>query len=365
MLKLLLVGPFPPPHGGVSVHVLMLHDLLREAGISCRVLNISRGAPQSDRYVSIRGPLHFMLLLLRYSLKGWSLHVHINGHNVKSWLVAFVAGLAGVTGPGAMLTIHSGMSPAYLNDRRSGRLLAWAAFRFYRHIIAVNSEIKDVLCSLSVPEARIEILPAFLPDSLLMAAPYASGFALSRSRSARACIRSAHAAPLELPGNFESWSKAHNPVLSTALFFRPEYGFGLLVQAISELREKHPRLGCVVMGDSESRPEGLPQHIFAIGDVKHESCLAVIARSDIFVRATFSDGDAISVREAIALGTPVVASDVVRRPAGTLCFKTGDASDLASKIESLLSGGDPHPHVSPEPGSNGIHRLLELYGSSA
>ena len=337
MLKLLLVGPFPPPHGGVSVHVLTLQRLLRKLGIPCRVLNINRGAPQSDQCVSIRSPLHFILMISRYSLDGWALHVHINGHNLKSWLVAFVAGLVGVTGPGATLTIHSGMSPAYLIDRRSRRLLAWTTCRFYRHIIAVNSEIKDVLSSLSVPEARLEILPAFLPTP---------------------------AALLELPENFKLWSQVHHPVMSTVLFFRPEYGFGLLVQAVSELRKKHPRLGCVVMGDSESRPEGLERHMFAIGDVSHESCLAVVARSDVFVRPTFSDGDAISVREAIALGTPVVASDVVSRPAGTLCFKTGDAIDLASKIDHLLSGVRPSPHVSSGPGSNGIHRLLELYSSS-
>ena len=320
------------------MHVSTLEDLLRKSGILCKVLNISHGAPTSTRYVSVRGALHFMLLLSLHSLKGWSLHVHINGHNSKSWLVALAAGLVGVIGPGAMLTIHSGMSPAYLNEGRFARLLAWTTCRFYRHIIAVNSEIKDVLCSLSVPKARIEILPAYLP------AP----------------------AALELTGNsqrlmFESWSHAHSPVISTVLFFRPEYGFELLVRAISELRKRYPRLGCVVMGDSESRPEGLPQHLFAIGDVTHESCLAVIAHSDIFVRATFSDGDAISVREAMELGTPVVASDVVRRPDGIVCFKTGDAMDLASKIESVFSGEHHRPYVNPEPVRHGLQRLLELY----
>jgi len=334
MLKILLVGPFPPPHGGVSVHVLTLQSLLLKVGIPCRVLNISPAAFKSDRYISIRGPLHFMILLLRHSLKGWSFHVHINGHNAKSWLVALAAGLAGVIGRGAMLTIHSGMSPAYLNDHRGRQLLAWTTCRFYRQIIAVNSEIKDVLRSLSVPEARVEILPAFLPTP---------------------------AALPELPADFTSWSRAHHPVISTALFFRPEYGFDLLVAAISELRKKHPRLGCVVMGDSESRPAGLPQHMLAIGDLAHESCLAVVARSDLFIRATLSDGDAISVREAIALGTPVVASDVVSRPAGTVCFRTGDASDLAEKIESVLAGGVPHPAVSSQPEGNAIQRLLELY----
>jgi glycosyltransferase involved in cell wall biosynthesis len=234
-----------------------------------------------------------------------------------------------------MLTIHSGLSPAYLSRGRFGRFLAWATSSFYRHIIAVNSEIGEAVRSLSVPAERIEILPAFLPTPA--------------------------AIPRELPAGFEKWSQAHDPVLSTALFFRPEYGFGLLVQALSELHKRYPRLGCVVMGDSESRPQGLPQYIYAIGDVTHESCLAVIARSDIFVRPTLSDGDAISVREAIALGTPVVASDVVRRPNGTLCFKTGDAMDLASKMDALLSGERPLGYLRSKPVENGIHRLLELY----
>jgi len=310
MTKLLLVGPFPPPHGGVSVHVLTLQNLLTKSGTLCRVLNIIPGAPKSDRYISIRGRLHFVLLLSMFTLRGWPLHVHINGHNTKSWLVAFVAGVVGIAGPGTILTIHSGMSPIYLSSRRSAGLLARTTSRFYRRIIAVNSEIKDALCSLSVPEAQIEIQAAFLPLPVV---------------------------DVKLPGAFESWSQTHDPVISTALFFRPEYGFGVLVQAISELRKKHPRLGCVVMGDSEARPEGLPPHLFAIGDVPHESCLAMIERSDMFVRPTFSDGDAISVREALSLGTPVVASDVVRRPEGTLCFKTGDAGDLVLKIDSLLS----------------------------
>lgn len=337
MMKVLLVGPFPPPHGGVSVHVATLQEHLRKSGIACRVLNISRDAPRSDSYISIRGSWHLMILLLRYSFEGWSLHVHINGHNVKSWFVALAAGLAGAIGRrarGAMLTIHSGMSPAYLNSRRFARFLAWVTCGFYRHIIAVNSEIGESLRSLPVPEKRVEILPAFF--------------------STPAALR-------QLPDGFQEWSQSHDPVLSTALFFRPEYGFSLLVQAISELRRKHPRLGCVVMGDSESRPEGLQPHVFAIGDVSHESCLAVIARSDVFVRPTFSDGDAISVREALALGTPVVASDVVPRPAGTLCFTTGDARDLALKLESLLCRPDPLRYPLLEPAENGVLRLLELY----
>ncbi len=48
--------------------------------------------------------------------RGWSLHVHINGHNTKSWLVALSCrpGREQSVPERHYLTIHSGMSPAYL-----------------------------------------------------------------------------------------------------------------------------------------------------------------------------------------------------------------------------------------------------------
>ena len=36
--------------------------------------------------------------------------------------------------------------------------------------------------------------------------------------------------------------------------------------------------------------------------------------TDVLLKPTNTDGDAISVREALYLGVPVVASDVVERP---------------------------------------------------
>jgi glycosyltransferase involved in cell wall biosynthesis len=59
--------------------------------------------------------------------------------------------------------------------------------------------------------------------------------------------------------------------------------------------------------------------------------------ADVTVRATNTDGNSLAVLEALWLGVPVVASDCVERPAGSVLFRTRDASDLAHKLESVLS----------------------------
>ena len=136
----------------------------------------------------------------------------------------------------------------------------------------------------------------------------------------------------------------HSPVLSNAMFFRPEYGFKLLLEAIADLRTIHPSLGCVVMGDGEHRDDaqrlvdqaGLGDAVRLTGDVDHEVCLSLMAKSDVFVRPTFMDGDAISVREAGTLGVPVVASNVGTRPEGTVLFEVGNKSQLVKQILACL-----------------------------
>jgi glycosyltransferase involved in cell wall biosynthesis len=141
-----------------------------------------------------------------------------------------------------------------------------------------------------------------------------------------------------------AWIETHQPLFSTALFFRPEYGFNLLVEGIDRLRKRYPSVGCLVMGSGEQyheavqriRDEGLEDTILLLGDVEHDRCLTLMARSDVFLRPTLEDGDSISVREASSLGIPVVASRVGTRPDGVFLFRPGDVEDMLSKVEQAL-----------------------------
>jgi glycosyltransferase involved in cell wall biosynthesis len=105
----------------------------------------------------------------------------------------------------------------------------------------------------------------------------------------------------------------------------------------------------------------LGAHAVCVGEISHEWCLGLLQEADVVVRSTFADGDAITVREALNLGVPVVASDTDFRPAGVVLFKKGDATDLVEKLTGVLgSPRDPldRPADSSQPGRElwGIYR---------
>src|SRR5947209_1579274 len=98
------------------------------------------------------------------------------------------------------------------------------------------------------------------------------------------------------------------------------------------------------MGDAEHRDEAqtlvdqaeLSDAVLLAGDLDHEVCLSLMGKSDVFVRPTFRDGDAISVREALTLGVPVVASRVGNRPDGAVLFEVGNKTQLVERMRSTV-----------------------------
>jgi glycogen synthase len=305
-MKLLLVGPYPPPHGGVSVHVRNAHAILCDAGVECGVLNIKGRT------------LAFFGRLLRYVFDDWPIHVHTNGHNRKSWLVAVACGLTAQMGNGGVLTLHSGLLPGYLAEspewiRRTAQLCGL----LYDRVVCVNHEIAQALAKIGVPKDRLTVMPAFLPPP---------------------------AAEAGIPDGIQAWVDARHPLLTMTSSFRPEYGLELLISALHDLRADFPQIGCVVMGDGEARRNieedlrryTVDRHVLFTGDLPYNSCLQLMSYSDVFVRPTFRDGDANSVREALALGTPVVASDVGHRPKGVHLFEPGNRRALREAIQCAL-----------------------------
>jgi glycosyltransferase involved in cell wall biosynthesis len=122
------------------------------------------------------------------------------------------------------------------------------------------------------------------------------------------------------------------------------YGFDIILDAISASSLRNDTI--IILVDAKGKLRS--KYSKRISELEKEKGVRILyydkeinfpdllSKSAVFIRATRSDGDAVSVREALYLGIPVIASDCVERPAGCILFKSGEAGDLAKKIPEAL-----------------------------
>ncbi|GAO05556.1 hypothetical protein PSR1_04470 [Anaeromyxobacter sp. PSR-1] len=145
--------------------------------------------------------------------------------------------------------------------------------------------------------------------------------------------------PRRPPPALAAFRAGHAPLIAAALPPGRIYGADLLLPAFRALRARHPRAGLVAFGEGTEALTG--DGVLGLGELDHPAALAVLEAADVFARPTRADGDAVTVREALALGRAVVASTVGHRPAGCLLFPPGDAAALGARLEDALAGARP------------------------
>ena len=317
--RLLLVGCYPPPWGGISVHLHALRTLAGNARIEMEVLDIGAGHGERsgvDRIHDGGSHARFAAGLIRAALRQDPVHVHIPGNNLKAWAVAVAASLPARGRERRLLTVHSGLAPALLDGSDLARKAARACGRGYGRILCTNATIAQALQGAGVPRSMLQVVSPFLG-------------AVRGSKEAPAAALAAR--------------QRFSTVLSCALAPGPQYGEEVLLEALQILLSRGVRVGALVFGPGTLDPafsrrlgsRGLLDTVVPLGELDHETSLATIEGSTIFLRPTLADGDSLSVREALGLGIDVVASDASPRPPGTAVFRSGDAAHLAARIEAI------------------------------
>lgn len=129
------------------------------------------------------------------------------------------------------------------------------------------------------------------------------------------------------------------------------YGIDFLVQYFKESRE----MALVVSDPSgnyhKQYKELQSESVFFI-DYPHPY-FEVLKHADFFVRNTSTDGDALSVKEALWLGVLSLCTDVVDRPEGALLFKYCDKDSFEQSLKL-----DKHQEVTIE---NGAEKIVQVY----
>ena len=343
-LDVLLVGPYPPPYGGISAHVERLARSIQAAGLRAGVLNHFEGSPEDPLVVGelARNPWRYWRTLRHARAR--VVHYH---HSRFSTLLATALALRRGGAP-AVATIHGRELDRFLHTRIPGvARVTRAALGRFAVLIAVSVEIE---CSLGAVARPVKVIPAYLPahDEQERLSPQADAFLHRGSNLVVSAYR-----------------------LTTDQQGRSIYGLDTALAAFAALAPVRPELQLVVFvatpPASHRERKFLRSLIDAVPEERVRSRIGVFygepltpafANTAVYLRPTLTDGDAVSVREAIAAGVPVVASDVVRRPLGVVTVGPDVSAWRAAILDALEHAAAVRPAV---PSADPASELLNLY----
>ncbi|HVK13446.1 MAG TPA: glycosyltransferase, partial [Gemmataceae bacterium] len=140
----------------------------------------------------------------------------------------------------------------------------------------------------------------------------------------------------------------------------PVKGHAVLLDALARLKARGAEVTCHLIGDGPLRSAlaaraaelGLGDSVRLVGAVAHERLPDWFRAADVFVLASRSEGVPCVLLEALACGTPFVASAVGGIPeiahlGLSALVPPGDAGRLADEVGRALAAPPPRPPVSP------------------
>ena len=306
--NLLIIGPYPPPYGGVSIHIKRLQLLL--AGCF-KMYSIDESRVRKENIFNIRSLNVFGYL--KRMLQADIVHIHSGLLSLR--LVHFI--IASLFFKKKIFTIHGYEPGRGIIERTLDRIMLNNCSK----TIFVSKEIAD---RFSIKKYIIK--DAFLPPDINTEAEIPAALAawINQKQADGFTICSANAWRLDSHNNEDM------------------YGLDLCILAAQKIKSTGIKAAFVYVVCEDSGvikiapykkmiiEYGL-QDIFYLFE-QPLSFVQLIVQSDIVLRPTNTDGDALTVREGLFFGKTVIASDVVVRPEGTKLFSNRNAAALAAMI---------------------------------
>jgi len=321
--KVVLLGPYPPPYGGVSIYTSTLFESLKNRGLHLwaygdeevrgprvrfmrdkrrelvpLLLREGRGARVADcthflfEYPSALVPVWVILkLLLRFE---WVKIVH----------------------DGSLPSRHRRFNPA---RRALFRLAAGGVTEF----VAVGEELERWLREEVCVGRKVSLVKSLLPVP---------------RRDAEVAL------PAGMEAALAPYLRRGKKVCSVGAFI-PDYGFLHVAEAVERLRrETGEDVGLLLLdgdfaADERYRREVLSgrEWVVVLKNVAHPFVFEIFRRSDAFVRAFGLESYGLSRVEAIWCGLPVVATRA-GETRGMLLYDFGDVEGLTAQLKRALSG---------------------------
>lgn len=331
-MKINLFGIYPPPYGGVSIHIKRLQEKLSGKNIEVKIFSIGK-KNLNRKLLNYKNFSQCLIKMLKISSKE-IIHSHFTGIKGKMFIGYYSLFLKKKT----VITIHgAGLTEQYNSLNIILKIIYRYSLQNVSHIIVVNPTIRDECLKLGVQDKKISVISPYI-NPIINQQDYEN---IDKG-----------------VWNFIEKRKKERDIIITAngnvRFYNNDdlYGIDLLIELIKKLREKKYEVSLVfaLLGYEEQSDKeriyfenllkkikecSLEQFIYFY-KVKDTEYYPILEKCDIFIRPTNTDGDAISLREGLYFKKICIASDVVIRPNEVILFRNRDIEDLLLQVENTI-----------------------------
>jgi len=320
-LRIGLVGPLPPPSGGMANQTLQLAKLLRAEGAAVKLIQVN--SPYRPRWVGRIKGIRAIFRLLPYLAHLWRSAgevqlFHVMANSGWSWhlFAAPAIWIARFRGKPVVLNYRGGEADSFFNEA-----FFWVkpSLRRANAIIVPSGFLEAVFGKRGFPTG---IVPNIID--------------LSRFKARERVTDS---------------SKTDWPHIIVTRNLEPIYDNATALRAFSIVRHTFPSARLTLAGSGPERSAleqlaaglGIADAVTFTGRLDNEGMVAIYASADIMINPSLADNMPISILEALASSVPVVSTNVggvpylVEHEKTAMLVPAQNPEAMASAILSLLN----------------------------
>ncbi len=317
-LKIGIVGPLPPPAGGMATQTRQLYELLTAEGLDVRI--VQTNPPYSPSWIAEIKGFRALFRLLPFFLKVWKLTgqvdvIHLMANSGWSWQLfsAPVIWIGWLRKAAVIVNYRGGEAEQYF--QKSIRRIAPTMNRAEK-IIVPSGYLKTIFSKYGFEATAI-------PNIVN----------LERFKPREKC--------LEITRNEFRLIITRN--------LEPIYGLPTAIKAVAKAKKEIPNLKLLIAGSGPQKGAllalikelGLQENVSFVGRLGPGEIECFYGEADIMLNPTTVDNMPNSVLEALASGLPVITTNVggipyiVEHEETAIMVPVGDDKEMAKQIIRL------------------------------
>lgn len=316
--KAIILGPTPPPYGGVAVFVSALYRSARSRGVKLWTFSDEQTKDDRVRYLK---PFRLELLpsLIRDAFKA---RVIDNSYFAieyphKIFVPLWILGNLLLRFEWVKVFLDGSLPFRYPGFGRIQRLLFHSAIKSVTEFVVVNEELKLWLLNEIGVRQNVTIIPCLLPMSATL--------------------------DTSLPEHLDRAIARHAKQVCSIGIFIPAYGFKEAAEAVARIRaESGDDIGLILIDGAYNNDDSYRRQVLEGRDwitvmtkLPRPLVLQVLKRSNVFVRPFGLESYGISRVEALWCGVPVVATRA-GETRGMFLYDYGDQNGLIRQMKAAL-----------------------------